>query len=106
MLFRSSCSSNKYKTISTKEVFNKIGNINIIDVRSKEEYNSGHIESNINIPLDTIDNIKMNKDEYIVVYCQSGTRSKKASDTLISMGYNNVYDMGGINTWKYDLVEE
>lgn len=96
----------KYKTITTKETFNEITKSVIIDVRSKEEYKKGHIESSINIPLEDIDTIKYNKDEKIIVYCLSGNRSKEASLKLIDMGYTNVYDMGGISSWPYDIVGE
>lgn len=98
--------SNKttYKTISTKETFNEIGSTKIIDVRSEAEYKSGHIESSINIPLEKIDEINLNKKIKIIVYCASGRRSKLAADKLIEMGYKNVYDMGGISNWKYDIV--
>ena len=99
------CSSKtSYKTISTKETFNEITKTKIVDVRSESEYNSGHIESSVNIPLDQIETIKYEKDEKIIVYCASGNRSKQAAQKLIDMGYTNVYDMGGISNWEYDLV--
>lgn len=95
-----------YKTITPESTFNEIAKTTIIDVRSEAEYKSGHIESSINIPLDNIEKIKYKKDEKIIVYCASGRRSKMAADKLISLGYKNVYDMGGISNWKYDLVGE
>lgn len=77
----------------------------IIDVREKEEYVEGHIEGAINIPLLYLDQIHISTERKIIVYCQSGRRSKEAAKTLIELGYKNVYDMGGINNWKYKLVE-
>ena len=52
------CSSKTtYKTISTEETFNEITKTKIVDVRSEAEYNSGHIESSVNIPLDKLETI-------------------------------------------------
>jgi rhodanese-related sulfurtransferase len=78
----------------------------VLDVRTIDEYNEGHIENSVLLPLDNIeeaDKILSNKDTTILVYCRSGNRSKTASEKLIDMGYKNIYDFGGINTWKYEL---
>ena len=96
----------EYKTISKNEVFNEIADTIIIDVRSVSEYKEGHIESSINIPVEKIDTIDIEKNEKIIVYCRSGNRSKAAANKLIEMGYKNVYDAGGLDDWKYDLVGE
>ena len=72
----------------------------IIDVRTEEEYNERHIDRAINIPVDNIQNIKIEKNKTIVVYCRSGVRSKKAYDMLLSMGYTDVHDLGGIDNYK------
>lgn len=106
LLFIGCTNDKSYKTISYKETFNEIMETTIIDVRTKEEYSEGHIESSINIPLDNIESIKYDKDKKIIVYCRSGNRSKQAAMRLIDMGYTNIYDMGGIDAWPYDLVEE
>ena len=77
----------------------------IIDVRTKEEYDSGHIKGSINIPIDTIELEKLeqvisSKENNIIVYCRSGNRSKKAAQLLVDLGYTNVYDLGSINNWN------
>ena len=72
----------------------------IIDVRTEEEYNERHIDRAINIPVDNIQNIKIEKNKTIVVYCRSGVRSKKAYDMLLSMGYTDVHDLGSIDNYK------
>jgi rhodanese-related sulfurtransferase len=69
----------------------------VIDVRSPQEYEEGHINGAILIPEYTI-NYKIqeklnNKDVEIVVYCSSGIRSKKAQRKLLKMGYKNVYNV-------------
>ncbi|SCY52375.1 rhodanese-like domain-containing protein [Alkaliphilus peptidifermentans] len=78
----------------------------LLDVRSKEEYQEKHIEGSLLIPLNVLAEqveIKLpNKNQKIIVYCRSGNRSKTAANTLLSMGYKNVYDLGGINSWPFD----
>lgn len=70
------------------------GNYIILDVRTNEEYNVGHVKGSLNIPYDEIDeNINLDKNKVILVYCRSGVRSKKAFSALKSLGYN-VIDMG------------
>lgn len=72
----------------------------LVDVRTEEEYKNGTIEFAINIPLDKINEIEnkvSDKDTPIIVFCQSGTRSEKAAERLIDMGYLHVYDLGSIN---------
>lgn len=78
-------------------------NVTIIDVRSSSEYHNGHIEKAINLPLDIIENIDVSRKNKIIVYCQSGRRSNQAAIKLIGLGYEKVYDMGGIENWPYDI---
>lgn len=79
----------------------------ILDVRTQEEYESGHITGAICIPNETIKDMEpealTNKDQLILVYCRSGNRSKKAAEKLAAMGYSNVKEFGGINTWSYGI---
>lgn len=74
----------------------------LIDVRTLEEYEQGHLEKAINIPLDTINkesiqNITENTIDNIIVYCKSGTRSREAAIKIIELGYTNVYDLGSMD---------
>lgn len=99
-----------YQTIETKEVekIKEEQNISIIDVRTSVEYKSGHIKNAINIPLDEISNIENripDKTRKIIVYCKSGGRSKEAANQLLKMGYENIYDMKGLDAWEYELEE-
>ncbi len=75
----------------------------ILDVRTPEEYSSGHIPGAINIPNETIgiEGITElpNKDQLVLVYCRSGNRSKQASEKLAALGYTNIVEFGGINDW-------
>ena len=81
----------------------------VVDVRSLEEYNEGHIPNAISVPLETIENeaeTKLkNKDDLILVYCRSGRRSREAALKLIEKGYTNVIDFGGIQDWNGEVVK-
>ena len=73
----------------------------LIDVRTAAEYKAESIDGAINITVDDIGNaipsMFENKNTKIIVYCRSGNRSATAAQTLIDLGYKNVYDLGGIN---------
>ena len=98
--------------ITTNEVKKIIDNYEeysdtvIVDVRTIDEYESGHLKGAVNVPVSEIKNIDISKDKKIVVYCRSGSRSNTAAKELIKLGYEKVYDMGGINDWKFELVED
>ena len=82
----------------------------IVDVRRQDEYDAGHIPGAILIPNETIgsDTSKVlpDYDQIILVYCRSGNRSKQASEKLAAMGYKNVYEFGGINSWTGEIVTD
>lgn len=71
----------------------------VIDVRSRQEYDEGHIDGAINIPEyeinSSIKNVLNNLDEELIVYCQSGSRSRKAYKKLIKLNYKNVFNLYG-----------
>lgn len=74
----------------------------VVDVRTEEEYASGHVKKAINIPYDTIDKkVSLDKDKTILVYCKSGKRSSIAYNTLKELGYD-VYDLGAYDMIKLD----
>ena len=79
----------------------------ILDVREQDEYDSGHIPGAVLLPVGTIDEttaaeVIPEKDSTVLVYCRSGNRSKTASAALAELGYTNIYEFGGINTWLYE----
>ena len=79
--------------------FQRTSGAMLLDVRTPEEYRSGHIPGSKNISLQTIDkvvSIAENKDTALYVYCQSGARSRQAAGMLKQMGYTNVNNIGGI----------
>lgn len=69
----------------------------IIDVRSKGEYQSGHIKNSINIPLDSLQSqlSKIKKDKPVITCCASGMRSAAAKSALKAAGFTEVYNGGG-----------
>lgn len=98
-----------YRIIDAEQALAKMveGNVLVVDVRTRTEYESGYIPEAYNVPLDQIEkgfkNVTENKDDTILVYCRSGNRSKVAARLLTEMGYTNVYDFGGIIDWPYDI---
>ena len=82
-------------------------NVIILDVREQSEYDSGHIPGAVLLPVGTIDEATAAaaipaKDSTVLVYCRSGNRSKTAASALAELGYTNLYEFGGINTWPYE----
>ena len=101
----------KVSKITSEEAKEEMNNrdVIILDVRTEDEYNSGHIENSVLIPVDDLEDkaeeLLVNKEQKILVYCRSGNRSKKAADLLAEMGYTNVNDLGGIKDWPYEIVK-
>ena len=101
-----------YKSITQEEAREMMkrddGHV-IVDVRRLSEYTTGHIEGAILIPNESITTERPAKlpdlNQIILVYCRSGNRSKQASQKLGDMGYTQVYEFGGINTWAGPIVK-
>ncbi|MEE1078453.1 MAG: rhodanese-like domain-containing protein [Agathobacter sp.] len=99
-----------YKRITmeeAREIFEKEGDYVIVDVRRKDEYDSGHIPNAINIPNESIQDFEIaelpDKEQVIYVYCRSGNRSKQAAQKLVDQGYTNIVEFGGIMDWTGDI---
>lgn len=92
-----------------KEVMDSDSSYVIIDVRTEEEFQEGHIPGAILIPdydiAERAEKELIDKDEIILVYCRSGNRSKKASETLAELGYTDVREFGGIIDWPYEVTK-
>ena len=82
----------------------------IVDVRRQDEYDEGHIPGAILIPNETIGSERpgalSDPEQLILIYCRSGNRSRQAAAKLAAMGYVNLYEFGGINTWTGEVVTE
>ena len=79
----------------------------ILDVRTQEEYDQGHIPGAILISHEEIaekaEDVLTDKDQLILVYCRSGRRSKIAAEALVELGYTNIKEFGGIIDWPYEV---
>ena len=79
----------------------------ILDVRTQEEYDQGHIPGAIVISHEEIEekaeDVLTDKDQLILVYCRSGRRSKIAAEALVELGYTNIKEFGGIIDWPYEV---
>ena len=103
----------EYTRISQEEAKEMMGRDDghiIVDVRRQDEYDAGHIPGAILIPNESIGSeapvALPDYDQIILIYCRSGNRSKQASEKLAAMGYTNIYEFGGINTWTGEIVKE
>ncbi len=76
----------------------------LLDVRTQEEFDNGHIPGALLLPYDEIDKkalqVLPEKEKEIIIYCRSGRRSAIAKDSLEALGYTNVKDFGGMNRWQ------
>ena len=79
----------------------------ILDVRTQEEYDEGHIPGAIVISYEEItekaEDVLTDKEQLILVYCRSGRRSKIAAEALVQLGYTNIREFGGIIDWPYEV---
>ena len=89
-----------------KEIMDSQEDYVILDTRTREEYDEKHIPGAILIPYDQIlekaEDALTDKDQLILVYCRSGRRSKLAADDLVTLGYTNIKEFGGIIDWPYE----
>lgn len=105
-----SAADNSYQQITQEEAKEMMDTqeVIVLDVREQNEYDSGHIPGAVLLPVGTIDEdtaaaVIPEKDSTVLVYCRSGNRSKTASSALAELGYTNIYEFGGINTWPYEI---
>ena len=101
-----------YHKISAKEAYEMMASqeVVVVDVRTREEYDGGHIENAVLVPNESIGSempeTLPDKEATLLIYCRSGRRSKDAAQKLLALGYQSVYDFGGVIDWPYELVKE
>ncbi len=117
LLLLSGCSSknsnaenNSYRQVDMEEaekIMKEEKDYIILDARTPEEYEDGHIPHAINIPNETISTKAIpelpDKNQLILVYCRSGNRSKQAAGKLSKLGYSNIVEFGGIIDWDGEI---
>ena len=97
-----------YHKLSAEEAYEMMTSqeVVVVDVRTREEYDGGHIENAVLVPNESIGSempeALPDKEATLLIYC----RSKDAAEKLLSLGYQNVYDFGGVIDWPYELVKE
>ena len=102
---------NSYRQVTAEEaiaLMEKESGYLILDVRTAQEYSEKHIPDAVNIPNESIGTEEIpalpDKNQLILVYCRSGNRSKQASEKLAALGYTNIVEFGGINSWPGETV--
>ena len=97
----------KITSEAAKELMDTKTDYVIIDARTSEEFEEGHIPGAILLPdydvREKAEEMLTDKDQLILVYCRSGNRSKIASNDLVELGYTNVKEFGGIIDWPYEI---
>lgn len=92
-----------------KEIMDTEDGYVILDVRTQEEYDEGHVPGAVLIPNTEIETRAEeelpDKEQLILVYCRSGRRSKLAAQILADLGYTNVKEFGGILDWPYEVTK-
>ena len=96
------------QTITPQEAENIKNDALFVDARSQDEYNMGHIENAVCLTYKTLEKnyekLLVNKEQKIIVYAGSEETASLTASHLIAFGYKNVYCLGNINDYKYDLV--
>ncbi len=104
--------SQKYLTLTAEEAKARLDeddSIILLDVRTQEEFDEGHIPGAVCLPSEDISAdlpLPFDKDAEILVYCRSGRRSAEAAEKLSEMGFSNVADFGGIIDWPYETTTD
>ena len=105
------CSAKGFVSVDADEFAREIAKpkVQLVDVRTADEYAEGHIPNAVNIDVLSSDFAKkfskLDKKHTVALYCRSGRRSKLASEALVKLGYTNIKEFGGIIDWPYEVEE-
>lgn len=106
--FRKSNSQSPIQPISPAQAKAKLADSQpplLLDVRTPDEYHEGHIPGSRLLPLQELAarrrELPADFNAPLIVYCRSGARSSQAASMLARMGYQTIYDLGGILSWPY-----
>lgn len=94
--------------VQARELLSEHKTAVLLDVRSREAYNEGHLTGSRSLPLESIhqdsNQVSPTKDTPVVLYCQKGYRSRLAAEFLIEEGYTHIYTIPGVDDYVYDLI--
>ena len=97
------------KVVSSEEMQTLLDleDVQLVDVRTPEEFNEGYIEGSQNIdfksPTFDTDISKLDKSKPVILYCHSGRRSATCAKKLKDAGFKKIFDLeGGISQWKHE----
>lgn len=99
----------KIKPVQAKKRLDSGEKIVVLDVREKDEFQQGHIPGSINLSsrkIGQLEEMVEDKETILFVYCLTGVRSVGAAKNLVNLGYQNVYNLGGISAWPYEITQE
>jgi rhodanese-related sulfurtransferase len=108
LVLLTACGNAGYKNVSTEDAKKLIENneVVVLDVRTPEEFQGGHIPNATLIPLQELENRlnEIDKEKGYLVVCRSGNRSAQASEILSNNGFSTIYNMtGGMNNWASEI---
>ena len=91
-----------------KHILDTVPGSTLVDVRTEDEYGAEHAAGAVLLPLDDIEDADLpallpQQDAPILIYCRTGRRSALAAAQLMDRGYENLYDLGGLNGWPYGM---
>jgi len=99
----------KLTAVQAKEMIDANADLILLDVRTSEEYAEGHLPGALRITDTELEALAAEQlpdlDATLLVYCRSGRRSQASAELLIKLGYTQVYDIGGIADWPYEIVK-
>jgi rhodanese-related sulfurtransferase len=107
-LLLTACSPQQHEELSVEEAKQMIdsGDVTVLDVRTEEEYEQGHIADSMLIPLNELDSRlnELDQNQPYIVVCRTGSRSSQAADILRGSGFTDVFNLqSGISAWSYPL---
>lgn len=106
--FKKSRATNHMDINEVPDRMSNDSSIRLFDVRTPQEYKSGHLPQSTSLPLPRVTEMETlvpEKSTPIVLYCQSGARSRQAAGVLERMGYTNITNAGGIAQWQGELQQ-
>lgn len=111
VLVLGACQGSGVESVNADQALELLANdpsIVLLDVREYSEHIEKRIEGSQLLSLSVIEvlleNQYPNKETTFIVYCRSGRRSAEAIEIMLEMGYQNIYDLGGLNDWPYETI--